>query len=95
MAIGKEREHIRAAVDNSGKAEKGHTDDAQIDQLEPYISSSATAAALCIKTATLAKKRAKGDGPRGYIATGKTRGVYPVSEVVKYLRDLKEKGNRK
>lgn len=63
---------------------------AQAGQIETYISASETAKRLGIKTATLRKYRSRGVGPKGYLATGKTRGFYPIEAVVEYQRQLKE-----
>jgi hypothetical protein len=61
-------------------------------KLDQFISSSEVARLLGLRTATLRKYRGRGKGPLGYIATGKTRGVYPVEAVIAYQEELRQKG---
>jgi len=53
-----------------------------------YIQARQVARTLGIKTATLAKWRRQGRGPKGWIHLGRTSVAYPAEEVEKYLDEL-------
>ena len=56
-----------------------------------YISSSAVARRLGIKTQTLAKWRCPKRGPKGWIHLSATRTVYPEHAVEDFIRELAER----
>lgn len=52
-----------------------------------YILAPVVAAKLGIKTATLAKWRKSGRGPKGWVPYSKTSVAYPVHEVERWLAE--------
>jgi hypothetical protein len=60
-------------------------------ECEPFIPSSKAAAMIGWTTETLERRRRAGEGPAGYVKTGATRGVYPLSEVEKFIEGRKKK----
>jgi hypothetical protein len=60
--------------------------------LEERVPATAVARLLGVKTATLAKWRYRGVGPRGWISISATLVAYPVSEVHRFLDERKAKG---
>lgn len=57
------------------------------------LSAQAVAQILGIKTATLAKWRRQGRGPKGWFHVSVTLVLYPVEEVERYLEAQKRTGS--
>ena len=58
-----------------------------------HLSAQAVAQLLGIKTATLAKWRREGRGPRGFFHVSMTLVVYPADEVERYVAQQKRTGS--
>jgi predicted site-specific integrase-resolvase len=54
-----------------------------------HLSAQAVAQLLGIKTATLAKWRREGRGPRGFFHVSTTLVLYPIEEVERFLAERK------
>jgi hypothetical protein len=81
-AVGKYSRHSLAIYEERGALIEPPPERRSAELVEQFISSSEVARLLGWRTATLRKYRRQGRGPKGYIATGRTRGVYPMQEVM-------------
>ncbi len=57
--------------------------------MSEHLSAQAVAQLLGIKTATLAKWRREGRGPKGFFHVSTTLVLYPVEEVERFLAERK------
>jgi hypothetical protein len=89
-AVGKYWRHSLTICEERGALIAPPPERRSAELVEQFISSSEVARLLGWRTATLRKYRRQGRGPKGYIATGRTRGVYPMQEVIAYQQRLKK-----
>lgn len=75
----------------TGRQELPHDSERVCEPIPIRVPSSEVARILGVKRQTLSKWRMKKRGPKGFLLLSPTRGVYKLSEVEAYIRELEDR----